>query len=295
MKKSLSFLLVFIVLLCFASMAQATSYAVVFSGGYNQDNNFDRYYEETLRMWTSLTTTLNYDVSNVYVLFADGTNTAPDRSSGVNSDWSMIESAGGNIQSAYESDLENVLTTLGSTMATEDDFYFWSFDHGANTDPPNIDNTSLIAWQGAGGDGYIQDDQFASWVNPFNVNTESYVFGQCYAGGMVDDLGITDGDGRFATWAADWYEPSYGSGYVDAWADGIDAGLTNTIELAEYAIANDPFAPPGYEYQGETYIEHPGYTGASNDIYANSVPEPSTIVLFGLGILGLAGYSRRKE
>jgi hypothetical protein len=241
-------------------------------------------------MWELLTGTLGYDVSNVHVLFADGTDPAPDQSSGANSDWSMIEAAGGNIYSAFESDLEAVLMDLGGTMTTNDDFYFWSYNHGSGS--LTEDNTSLVAWIGGGGDGYIQDELFAAWVNPFSVDLEAYVFGQCFAAGMVDDLGITAGDGRFATWAAKANESSWGGGYVDAWADGIDSGLRNTHALAEYAIRHDIYGPDGLR------MEHPGYTGADFDLSASSpVSEPSTLLLFGAGLfaIGMLGRMRRKS
>ncbi len=279
MRKILVFLFVITLIFSFAGMSHALNYAVIYSGGYNAYNNHDRYYEETLRMWELATGTMGYDASNVYVLFADGTDDGIDRSSGVNSDWSDIVNAGGNILSATATDLEQTLSQLGDEMTTDDDFYFWSFDHGSGSSA--VDDTSLIAWDS----GFIKDEQFASWVNPYKVNSEAYIFGQCFAGGMADDLNITEDDGetRFAAWAADWYEYSWGQGWMDAWADGIEAGYTNTWDLGEYAKNNDKYAIDGRE--------HPGWIGDNFSIAAT--PEPGTILLFGIGLTGLITVRRR--
>lgn len=69
--------------LCSPKFASAEHYAMVFSGGLDPSQNHDRYYDETLRMWNNLTKIWGYGVDDVYVLFADGTNPAVDRSSDV--------------------------------------------------------------------------------------------------------------------------------------------------------------------------------------------------------------------
>jgi PEP-CTERM motif len=271
-----------------ATAGLADNYGVIFSGGGNKDNNHDRYYEETLRMWNIMTGTLSYDMDKVFVLFSDGTDTAIDRSSNVNSDWSMITAAGGNISSATPTDLSDLLATLDQTIRPgEDCFHFWSFDHGGNPtwddDPVTAateDAGYLVGWG-----GNIQDEEFAAWVLDIDGKAESYAFGQCFAGDMADDLNILPSENRFATWAADWTEPSYGKGWVDAWADGIEGGLRLTHELGNYAINNDP-------YLGS---EHPGWIGANFDIVTNSIPEPGTLVLVGLGAGLLAFGSRRRK
>jgi len=234
----------------------ADNYAIVFSGGVNAGNNHDRYYDETLAMWQFLTgPSGGFDMDNVYVLFGDGTDAAVDRSSGVSSDWSDITAAGGHIDSGTPAHLQDTFTLLDGLMDEHDYFYFWSFDHGYNATyddstspitPGTLDMGGLCGW-----DGNISDDTFATWAAPLDVKHETYAFGECFAGDMANDLNLTAGDGRFAAWAADFYEPSWGKSWVVAWLDGLESGLFTTNALGQYAHDND----------ANLGDEHPGWTG----------------------------------
>ena len=283
--------------------ALATNYGVIFSGGIDKENNYLRYDYETYQMWQVMTGTLGYAVENVYVLFADGTDPAEDRHIDddehgtvfIDSDWSDIVLAGGHIEAATYDNLRNRLAFLQGAMTPEDCFYFWSFDHGYNTfyqtdaqghviHPAVQDEGGLCTW----GWTWVRDDEFAAWVDPFDVKTECYAFGECFAGDMVDDLNIAGGDNRFAAYAADWYEPSYGSYWVAAWREAIESGLRSTHEIGDYAMTHDLAALAGKE--------HPGWVGADFHIVTNeAIPEPLTALSICLGWGALARYARRRR
>ena len=274
------------VLLLPAIPALAESYALVFSGGYNAVNNYDRYYDNTLRMWQDIVNVWKYKVDNVYVMFADGTDPAIDRSSGVSSDWSMIVSAGGHISAATTNDFANVLQTIGSRMVSgQDSFFLWSFDHGSQTDPPVMGSGSLCAWN----DQLIYSTNFTTYLAPILSKTpvwDAYVLTQCYAQDMANSLGITSGNtNRFVSWAAAWNELSWDDGYAAAWAGGMESGLTASQALGTYATNNDPYGPSGSKE------ETPGWVGGN---FVLAVPEPETWVLL-LSSFAVGGWFRRRK
>jgi hypothetical protein len=284
---------------------QADSYAVLFSGGADQSNNWDRYYNNTSRMWSLLTGSWGYDVDHVYVLFADGTDPYLDQhesGSGlfINSDWSMVTEAGGIIRSATHDDLESTLAEIGGAMTSgEDSFYFWSFDHGylvadqgsgslVGWDMGPVLGTSGTSWE----DELIYTSEISTLLNPITLKNpiwEAYVMTQCYAGDFLSGLGITSGDtNRFFAYAAQWNEESYGDAFADAWADGMELGLTGTQALGEYAVINDIYG----EHQGD-HVETPGWIGGDFSLVA--VPEPASFALGGgFAALALAAARRRK-
>jgi hypothetical protein len=269
-----------------------TDYAVLFSGGGYAAINYDRYYDETLRMWNITTGVLGFAPQNVYVLFADGTNGAADRPNNVSSDWSTVVTAGGNVLDGTRNSLFDTLTYLSDILTNDDSLYFWSFDHGDTENNPNDPNdVTLVGWN----DTSIQDDAFASWVDLITAKAEIFAFGQCYSGGMVDDLGLVTHPNRSAAWAAAGCEPSLGQGWVSAWADGIDSGLRWSSDLGNYALVNDIYGPDGAICQNDPSLcEHPGYAGRNINIVTNDIPEPTVLALFGVGLAGL-GFSGRKR
>ena len=152
----------------------ATNHAVLFSGGVDARSDSFMFYESTVRMWELLTETLEFKPANIYVLAADGSDPALDNYNEVtktygNSDWSKIVGAGSHVLAATPFNLQKTLKQLNKDMGQEAYFYFWAEDHGAKT---KKDEIYLCAW----GNKYIADEDFASWVNPFQVKNETICF-----------------------------------------------------------------------------------------------------------------------
>jgi hypothetical protein len=288
-------------LLLATSAARAENYAVLFSGGYEAAQNDDRFNMETLRMWNIYTGVLGFSPNNIYVLSSDGTDPAPDLMSGNSSDWTAVTAAGGHVLAATSDNLHATLQDLGQVITGGDNFHFWSGDHGYNdTDPPGPatpDGGGLAAWNLQ----LVPDDVFASWVNPIDARSKLFVFTQCFAGDMVDDLNL--GDNGFAAYAAAWNEESSFStasngsilDWANTWADGIGQGLDSTWALGDYAKKNDPYAPGGF-LSGPDSTEHPGWAGANFSITTGQavIPAPGAVLLALLGLGGIGGLRRKR-
>ena len=246
--------------------AQADSYAVLFNGGCIDYLNYPLYYENTLRMYGLVTGELNFAAENVFVLASDGTDPAPDLSDGTSSDWTTALSAGSTVLSATRENLGSVLGGLGAGPA--DLVFLWTYDHGygAVGEPETTGEEALYAWGHT-----IADDVLAGYVAGLGAGRQAFVFGQCFSGGMLDDLNVTAGTGRFGCAATNHYEYSWGDAFVSAFADGIsDESLTTTHALYQHAYANDRFATGG-EGPGGTWdknVEHPWKVGDDLDLAA---------------------------
>jgi hypothetical protein len=281
----------------------AERYALIYSGGNNINSNFSFYNLETSRFWDLLVNKWGYDVDKVYVLFADGTEPDLDgvdyiKYTGlVNSDWSAVVKAGGHIGTATKGDFIETLQTIGDRMEPgRDSFFFWSFDHGGQTSPALSGNGSLISWYS----GEIFSREFGDFLRPIRARNpvwEAYVMNQCYAEDFANGLGITANDThRFVTWSSQWHETSTGYSFPLAWAKGMEAGLTTTHALGNYAIEHDANGPNGNGFQ------HPGWVGGNFSMIDGSpVPsmatkvQPATDTYFystddsGLTITGYSG------
>lgn len=264
--------------------ADHQEYAVLFSGGYNQASNYDYYYNSTYGMWDTAVHVLDVAPSHVWVLSSDGTDPAADRKGGSNSDWSSVVAEGTTVEAATQTNLSALFETLADTMTADDSFYFWSFDHGGNTDPPQIGNSVLWGWNQEA----IAAAEFAAWTSGFTVKAQIYAFAQCYGSGVAYALEAYPRANRFSAWSSGWYEPSWGDYWAASWEAGIRTGIHETVPLAIHARDYDLAA-------ALLDKEHPSFTGPNIDLITNEfvVPEPQAIFLLSTAVLLLAAARLR--
>ena len=257
----------------FTSVGFAEDYAIIFAGGANTTYNWPRYYNNVMRYYEILTDDLSYKPENVWVISSDGTNAGADQNIGseehpnlINSDYSSIVANGSSVLSATGAHLQTTIQNLD--LGAEDYFHLWTFDHGGGTKnaPATYGEEVLNGWYES-----IADEDLNSWCSGVNAGREVYVFGQCYAGGMLDNFNIGETEvGRFGASATNHYESSYGSAFVGAWADSIDSGETDAGDLFIDALAGDGAAQgptQTWTDNGGTWVdgvEHPWCTGDDN-------------------------------
>jgi len=265
--------------------ADHLDYAVLFSGGFNKDSNHGYYYTATLNMWDVTVNTLGFDPSRIYVLSADGMDPAVDQDNGDNSDWSGVVARGTTVEAASSANLASLFDMLANTMTTDDSFYFWSFDHGGNSDPPQVGNSVLWGWN----QDPIYASSFAAWTSGFQVKAQIYAFAQCNASGMAYALAQYPEANRFSAWASAWDESSWNDGWAAAWAEGISSGLRDTVPLGIYARDHDIFASFG--------LEHPGFIGENINIVTNEIviPEPQAVGLLATAVLFMVAARRLRR
>ncbi|MCY2953455.1 MAG: GEVED domain-containing protein [Planctomycetota bacterium] len=238
-----------------ATLGNHVNYAVLFAGGANASNNHARYYNNIKDVYNTLVDTHKLAPENIYVLFADGTNVAADQNSGggvlINSDMSYAV----NVQSATSANLETTLTTtMKNAVDANDHFFFYSFDHGGgdNNVPGTTGEESRTTWGSC-----VADADLADWLGQINAGHSTYVFTQCFAGGMQDNL-LPLPSYEHSSAATNHYEYSWGDGFAHAYMDGL-ATLTRSHDVYWYAYSNDAYATDG-EGPGGTVAnsrEHP--------------------------------------
>jgi hypothetical protein len=157
-----------------------------------------------------------------------------------NSNMSFVPS--NRLLSATATNLSNTLNTIETLADENDHFFFYSFDHGGGS--YNASGTfGEEVLNGWGQD--IRDDQLVQWLDDIDAGYSTYVFAECFAGGMLDDFGNL-GDGQFGAAATNHYEYSYGDGFANAVVNAFNAGYRSTHGLFQYALQHDPYAASGW-------------------------------------------------
>ena len=266
---------------------RSENYVVLFSGGYNVANNRTYYYDSIKHMYEIATETYGVDPSHVYILFADGTYVGIDNANGGNSD--MSYACNSTVLSATENNLRDVFLTIADTMDSNDHFLFYSFDHGSES----WDGTDYLC----GWNEMIQDKNFAEYASWLTCGYQTYLFSQCYSGGMLEDMSVSNN--IFIGSASDNDSPSHTavslitgqalSGFSVEIENGLAQGINNTQELFAYMMQNSTVADR----------DNPQQAGGNFQIFAgetnsNSVVSNSNNIIMDNGIVN-TGFEINKN
>ena len=262
------------VILTLAPAARGENYAVFFAGGNNDEDNWEIYYDEILRHYEHVVDKWGYKPENVWVIFADGMNPFADLTmwppyDPENSDWSPVSTRGSTVLAATYANTQAVLTGFQQTLGPGDLFYWWSYDHGGGdkNQPAHHDEETITGWNQWESNN-IGDDTFAGWVDPIGAGRHAYVLGQCYSGGILEELAIWPGSNRFGCASATHQETAQSSeayeGFNDAWCDAVEEeDAVNTHNLYQLAYEDTDMATDG-EGPNAPYslnVQHPWKLG----------------------------------
>ncbi len=169
------------------------------------------------------------------------------------------------------------------------------FSLGANSD---IIFSETIPWVSISATGNGTYDYYSFLVTGTSVRGIFDIdYGKNQGGSIDTELGLWDSAGNVLAENDDYSYTAGAGGSVhnyDAYIDyTFDSPGTYIIGVAEYyASAGTGGWSGGIPDSGDTYTLQVSIEG--HGIGQQPVPEPSTILLMGAGLLGLAGYSRRR-
>jgi PKD repeat protein len=252
-------------------------YALLVSGGFDQANNFNRYWDDLSAMYRTLRQTYCYPRDHIYVLMSDGTEEGIDQRTGETTyadsprdlDGDGIDDING---PARKADLEQMLRSLRGdtvtpgihTLTSDDDLFIFTTNHGGKD--PESDRVRLWLWD----QEFMWDHEFADLLRDSDARSITVTMEQCYSGGFVDDFMADQGDQvRVISTAASPTEPSYGNDFSFWWIEGVvgpanqapsgdpDLTLLSLHEGFDYAVAHDPSAAQ--------QLETPMYSGGGQE------------------------------
>ncbi len=139
--------------------------------------------------------------------------------------------------------------------------------YGDKDEPTHHDEEGFSGWN-QWEDNDIPDDAFAGWANPIPAGRHAYVLGQCYSGGVLEELDIWPGSNRFGCASATHQEPAQSGegfeGFNDAWCDAVeeeDAVNTHTLYQLAYEDTDRATDGEGPDAPYSFNVQHPWKIG----------------------------------
>jgi hypothetical protein len=243
-------------------VSQPVNYAVLFNGLTGGDPMF---LGDVKGLYQTLVGKCNVLPKNIYILFADG-----GKGIASNSMWDLSFATDATVLSGTKDHLLGTLQTLAKVVTSNDHFFFYSTDHGGGTEnDPASDGEWMCTWPGDPALA-MGDKELAPALNAIHAAHSTYVFDECFAGGMLDDL-LPLGTGVFGCASCNHYEESWGDGFSGPFIQALQQGLTDTYSVFGYVKSHDPHAvTTPYPANGGNFVpgmEHPWAAGDDFNIF----------------------------
>jgi len=179
--------------------------------------------------------------------------------------------------------MRKIIAALAGTAVLFFGGYAWATPvlTGTPTDPTGITGLTV--------DGVTYDVAFSLTPadSPFSYGTQASIDAALAVAAALNSAGVTGLDGEEASLAVEMIVTVDPTAEAPELSDFADANGFATPEIPFWRTEAGFVPPPGIDACGCQVVEAAVYTTAD-------VPEPSTPVLFGLGLAGL-GYALRKR
>lgn len=220
-------------------------FILLFCGGMNQNYNYPRYKNDLTLALEALRKLQGFSLDRTMVLYAAGEVNFP-----VGAD-NIVSTAG------TRENLQAAISHIAEQAGAADIFLMLATNHGGQT-VKGTKNAKLYCWN----EDDVPDSEFAKWCSVLKVTTQIYIFGQCRAGGFIDNL---ESPQRLVITASRWDQNSWATQdlqydeFLFHFITSISHG-TPTLKLCyQYAVQND-------RRDEEPQISDPGSLADRDDI-----------------------------
>ncbi len=161
-------------------------YAVIISGGYEQLQNYPRYYNHCRAIYQTLVNIYHYDKNKIFVIMDNGSSTEPSYNKGtyynnipVSYPLDLDGDGVNDIQySATKSNIAVVFNTLRNRVTANDNVFVFVTDHGGS-------GSTIALWNKE----QMTKTEFAQEINKINhAKSINLCLVQCYSGGYTSAL-----------------------------------------------------------------------------------------------------------
>ena len=247
-------------------------YAVILSGGANDFNNWQRYWEDSANIYSTLKHKYGFTDDHIIALISDGTNPANDRNIGTRDDPVYANSptdldGDGDVDTdgaCTYAQVQAAFNSLAGVLTANDQLFVFITDHGYQESGHDA-GVNLWNWEN------LRDDQLADMTQDLPCPV-MFALETCYSGGFVDDITATAN--RVIGTACAYNDTSEGWSHYDPWVYYLTAAVRGYYPAAPPANPWIDGAVCNADTSGDGRVSfNEAWTHAWNNRAASDVPQ----------------------
>ena len=246
-------------------------YAVILSGGADAYNNWQRYWEDSANIYSTLKHKYGFTGDHIIALISDGTDPANDRDIGTR-DNPVYANSPTDLDGDGVADTDGPCTfaqvqatfnNLAGVLTANDQLFVFITDHGYQESGWDA---GVNLWG-----GHLRDDQLADMTQNLPCPV-MFALETCYSGGFVDDITVTAN--RVIGTACAYNDTSEGWSHYDPWVYYLTAAVRGYYPAAPPANPWTDGAVCNADSSGDGRVSfNEAWTHAWNNRAASDVPQ----------------------